>query len=209
MVIYNFPKYEVELEIDENVYFPSEDTFLLLDNIKLNSNEKTIIEIGGGSGLISIVLAKKNPKTKFIVTDLSFRAVKSIQRNKKINKVDHQIEIMCTDKINGIKIFSPDIIIWNPPYLPFDKETENISNDEKMMLIGGIKGFEEVYELINQLIKQKRKTKLITIFSSIAWKPEDLMCFNPDSVRAEIIEETKFFFEKLYLIKFEFDDKNG
>ncbi|GAH23259.1 unnamed protein product, partial [marine sediment metagenome] len=73
-----FPKYDVKLRLPEEVYFPSDDSFLMLDNIELPSNSKIVMEIGGGSGIISIYLAKKHPEVNFIVTDISYQATETI-----------------------------------------------------------------------------------------------------------------------------------
>jgi len=144
VVRYNFPEYEIELEISKDIYFPAEDTFFLIESINLTDHHQSIIEIGGGSGIISIVLAQKNPKARF----------------------------------------------------------------EKIMLLGGKKGYEETYSLIEYLRSSRIKTKLITVFSSLAWDVKKLKMFHKKGIKAEIINEKKLFFEKLYLVIFDFSDSN-
>ena len=208
MVRYNFPEYEIELEISKDIYFPAEDTFFLIESINLTDHHQSIIEIGGGSGIISIVLAQKNPKARFVVTDLAINSVKTIKINSRINRVEGQIDPICMDKIQGLRFYSPEYIIWNPPYLPIDKESNSLSLMEKIMLLGGKKGYEETYSLIEYLRSSRIKTKLITVFSSLAWDVKKLKMFHKKGIKAEIINEKKLFFEKLYLVIFDFSDSN-
>ncbi len=209
MVRYNFPEYKLELDIPEEVYFPAEDTFFLIRNLHLNENIKSVYEIGGGSGIISIFLAKNFEKASFLVSDISLTATKMIQSNCKLNEVDSQIDVICMDKLNAIRYLSPDVIIWNPPYLPEDTETKKLPIADKLMLTGGKRGYEEIYDLIIYLQSSKVNTSLYTIFSSIAWDEDNFEEISEKGVHLEIIKELKLFFEKLYLVRFDFGEYDG
>lgn len=206
MVRYNFPEYKLELDIPEEVYFPAEDTFFLIRNLHLNENIKSVYEIGGGSGIISIFLAKNFEKASFLVSDISLTATKMIQSNCKLNEVNSQIDVVCMDKLNAIRYLSPDVIIWNPPYLPEDTETKKLPIADKLMLTGGKRGYEETYDLIIYLQSSKANTSLYTIFSSIAWDEDNFEEISEKGVHLEIIKELKLFFEKLYLVRFDFGE---
>jgi len=208
VVKYNFPRYQIELEISEDIYYPAEDTFFLIESINLKNHHHLIVEVGGGSGIISIILAQKNPKARFIVTDLSLKSTKTIKTNCIINKVESQIDAVCMNKMQSFRLFSPDLIIWNPPYLPIDEDNTSLPYAEKIMLFGGKNGYEEIYSLIQYIKNNKIKTKLITLFSSLAWDINMLKMFQRDGINAEIINEEKLFFEKLYLVKFDFSDND-
>ncbi len=209
MVRYNFPEYKLELDIPEEVYFPAEDTFFLIRNLHLNENINSVYEIGGGSGIISIFLAKNFEKASFLVSDISLTATKMIQSNCKLNEVDSQIDVICMDKLNAIRYLSPDVIIWNPPYLPEDTETKKLPIADKLMLTGGKRGYEEIYDLIIYLQSSKVNTSLYTIFSSIAWDEDNFEEISEKGVHLEIIKELKLFFEKLYLVRFDFGEYDG
>jgi HemK-related putative methylase len=209
VVRYNFPEYKLELDIPEEVYFPAEDTFFLIRNLHLNENIKSVYEIGGGSGIISIFLAKNFEKASFLVSDISLTATKMIQSNCKLNEVDSQIDVICMDKLNAIRYLSPDVIIWNPPYLPEDTETKKLPIADKLMLTGGKRGYEEIYDLIIYLQSSKVNTSLYTIFSSIAWDEDNFEEISEKGVHLEIIKELKLFFEKLYLVRFDFGEYDG
>jgi HemK-related putative methylase len=208
LVRYNFPKYEIELELDEDIYFPAEDTFFLIDTVEIPINTRKIIEIGGGSGIISIVLAKNNPKTQFLVSDISFTATKAIRQNLHLNNIDNQVDIICMDKLEAIHNLNSDIIIWNPPYLPEGEEEDDISKLNKLMLVGGKKGYEETYEILDSLRKNKVSTTFYTIFSSLSWSDKDIQRLRKEGIDLEIINKISLFFEKLYLVKINLGERN-
>ncbi|NPD87121.1 MAG: methyltransferase [Asgard group archaeon] len=209
MVRYIFPKYEIKLEIPEDVYFPEEDTFLILNSIEIIEDYRFLLEIGGGSGIISIVLAHRNPKLRCLITDISLSSVKTIYKNSRLNHLEKQIDAVCMDKMQALRQFCPDIIIWNPPYLPSDEDTDSFSFEDKKMLIGGKKGYEEVYELFKYLKQNKIRTSFYTLFSSLAWSKEDLHDIEDTGFSVQIIDEINMFFEKLYLVKSELSDTDA
>ena len=87
---------------------------------KLNIEGKNILELGAGSGLISVYCAAQ----KAIVTasDVNPSAVKNIFRNAKLNNVE--IEIVESDLFTNIVRKHFDYIIINPPYFPKNPQTE-------------------------------------------------------------------------------------
>jgi len=203
-----FPKYDVKLSLPKEVYFPSDDSFLMLDNIELPSNSKIVMEIGGGSGIISIYLAKKHPEVYFIVTDISYQATETILLNHKLNNLCNPFAIICANKLQSFHKVSPDVIIWNPPYLPSDASSDALPAIEKNLFVGGKKGSEEAYDLIAKISESNIATVFYTIFSSLGWNKFLVSQLENESCRAEIVKETKLFFEELYLVRIIFGDKN-
>jgi len=200
-----FSEYDIRLKITKETYEPAEDTFLMLEHVKIPEKNNIVIEIGGGTGIISLALAKKNPKTRFLITDISLKAAKVIVKNVRLNRLSSQIDIICTDTIHALTHLSPDIILWNPPYLPIDNPGKNIPKDQQLMFFGGIRGYEVVYDFLSYIQEQKLHTTIYTIFSSLAWKEEMLSSLVEIGFRSEIIAEEKMFFEKLFLVKLQWD----
>jgi len=208
LVKYDFPKYEIELELDDDIYFPAEDTFFLIDTIEVPSSTKKIVEIGGGSGIISIVLAKRNPHIQFLISDISLSAAKAIKYNLHLNSIQNQVDIVCMDKLEATHYLDSEIIIWNPPYLPDNEESGNLSSINKLMLVGGKKGYEETYEMLDSLQRNKVNASFYTIFSSLSWHEDNIQELKKDGIELEIISELSLFFEKLYLVKINFCERN-
>lgn len=102
------------VNIIENVYEPSEDSFLLADAAlsEIKGYER-ILEVGCGSGIISAVI-KANTKASVAGIDINPYAAKCTRGN--------GIEVIRGDLLSCIK-GRFDLIIFNPPYLP-TKEDE-------------------------------------------------------------------------------------
>jgi len=208
LVKYNFPKYQLVLDIEDDIYFPAEDTFALIDVINLERDSKFVVEIGSGTGIISIVLAKRYPDIRFLITDISFKAMKNIQHNLEINEIRNQVDLICMDQLEATNHIYPDTIIWNPPYLPEIRETENLKALDRLMLIGGNKGFEQAYSFIKYLYANMKKVTFFTIFSSMGVTEDTFNQMKEEDINFEICGELKLFFEKLYLVKVNVGEKN-
>lgn len=106
----------IEISTDEDVYPPSEDSILLIESLDVHPDEK-ILEIGCGSGVVSIHCAKNNC---FVTAgDINLKAVELTRRNARRNYV--RIDVVETDVYSGIR-GTFDTIVFNLPYLPVDEE---------------------------------------------------------------------------------------
>ena len=94
-----------------DVYEPSEDTFLLLG--ALGEAEGRALEIGTGSGIVAIYLAKMGHEV--VATDINPHALGLARANARRNGVE--IGAVRADLFDGIK-GRFDTIVFNPPYLP-------------------------------------------------------------------------------------------
>ncbi|HUR10287.1 MAG TPA: HemK2/MTQ2 family protein methyltransferase [Flavitalea sp.] len=91
-------------------FFSTKMLLSVLNNISMAN--KTFLEPGAGSGLISICMAKKGAKVT--ATDISDIAVSCIRRNAKENDVT--VEIIHSDLFEKITFQLYDVIAINPPY---------------------------------------------------------------------------------------------
>ena len=105
----------LELEIPQGVYFPMEDSMLLAAAVPRISGKK-VLEIGCGSGIISMVMAKSNSVT---AADVNPAAAAAAKRNATANGLE--INVVVSDLFSGIR-GSFDCIIFNPPYLPAEED---------------------------------------------------------------------------------------
>ena len=111
------------INVTENVLIPRYETEFLVDIIKntFDSNAKlNILDIGTGSGCISISLAKIFKEASVKGIDVSSSAIKIADENKNLNKVNNVIfevkDAFDLDNYNGY-----DIIVSNPPYVSKDE----------------------------------------------------------------------------------------
>lgn len=126
------------VRIIENVYEPSEDSFLLADAAlsEIKGSEQ-IIEVGCGSGIISAVI-KANTGANVVGIDINPHAVKC--------SGDNGIDIIRGDLISCIKGHF-DVIIFNPPYLPTG-ENERDKRWINAALDGGCDGRKVIYRFL-------------------------------------------------------------
>lgn len=134
--------YGLDLLVDKRALIPRYETEILVDLIiNDNSNNKKILDIGTGSGAISLALSKNLKDSKIIGVDISKKAIDLANENKiKLN-------------INNVKfkesdIFSNidekfDIIVSNPPYInkeDFEKLDNKLYYEPQNALYGGEDG---------------------------------------------------------------------
>jgi release factor glutamine methyltransferase len=137
----------------EGVLIARPETELLIDHastiIKNNSNIKTIAEIGMGSGIISIMLAKMFPDHKFIATDINTTAIELTKKNMALHQVEDRITLYHTSLLDNID--EPiNMIVSNPPYIAADELLEaHVLKEPKEALFGGNIGDELLKKIID------------------------------------------------------------
>ena len=116
--------YGLNLFVDENVLIPRPETELLVETILKNHDltiELKILDIGSGSGNISIALAKNLPKSLITGIDISEKAIKVSLKNKERNNLDN-VDFLIFDIVKDdiTKLGKFDLIVSNPPYVSKD-----------------------------------------------------------------------------------------
>ncbi len=128
--------YGYRFKVDENVLIPRQETEILVEkvledilkNVKNNPKDiLNILEIGTGSGCITIALAKKldeqNQNYNIVAIDVSKEALEISKYNlEKLEGDTSKISFVEKD-IFDIDKFNKDIdyIVSNPPYIPFNE----------------------------------------------------------------------------------------
>jgi methylase of polypeptide subunit release factors len=90
-----------------------------------------ILEIGAGSGIVSMVLNEHHTAQKFTCTDICDNAIRALKRNVTSNKLDN-FSIIQSDLFENLGTNTYDAIIFNPPL--WHKEI-NIIDGADMALI--------------------------------------------------------------------------
>lgn len=117
--------------VNKHVLIPRQETEelveLAIDYIKSLDNQSVIkiIDIGTGSGCIPIGIAKKFPNAEFTALDVSGAAIKVAKKNAKkygLNIEFIQADIL--DKSVWENLDNYDLIISNPPYIPYKEKSK-------------------------------------------------------------------------------------
>jgi release factor glutamine methyltransferase len=118
-----------------NVYEPAEDTFILLENLRVERSDR-VLEIGTGTGIIAI---KASMNSRMVVaTDINPYAIECATENIIANK-SFNIEIRKGNLFEPVKGEKFDLILFNTPYLPTDDE-EKINDELNAAWDGGVDG---------------------------------------------------------------------
>ena len=111
--------WSLSFKVNENVLIPRPETEQLVESclslMKETSSYK-LLELGTGSGIISIALAKEHPNLEITAVDISSKALKLANENALSHNISNIVfkQSNCFDNITEQKF---DFIISNPPYV--------------------------------------------------------------------------------------------
>ena len=140
--------------IKENVLIPRPETEILVekafDKLKTIENPK-IVEVGTGSGIISVMLSKLLPKLKVVAVDINEEALELAKLNATKHNVETQIIFLKSDLLKEVKE-DFDMCISNPPYISDSYVLpHNVKYEPKNALFGGAIGDELLKNLITEV----------------------------------------------------------
>ncbi|MHA1637253.1 MAG: HemK2/MTQ2 family protein methyltransferase [Candidatus Thorarchaeota archaeon] len=180
----------------DGVYPPSEDTFLLLDAVNV-SEDDIVLEVGCGSGFITVNLCKI--VEKLVALDISLDAVRNTQENLRKNNLSNKCGVIQSNLLKGL---SPNckfsVILFNPPYLP----KEDFETKMDQALVGGSVGIEITERFIHGAVMHLQENgSLYVVVSSLAdtSKIKQILC--QYGFQITTVAEENVFFETLYVLK--------
>ena len=149
--------------VDSNVLIPRPETEILVDLVVSTCKgikKPIIVEIGTGSGIISIMLALLLPNAIIKAVDISQEALHVAKQNANKHEVSDRIEFILSDLLNSCDEKNFDILVSNPPYIANNEPLHvGLSYEPSLALYGGKVGG-EILEKIYQLAKQRKASFL-------------------------------------------------
>lgn len=113
---------DLELQIKEGILIPRPETEqlvqLILDNLVSVNKNLSVLDIGTGSGCISLALKHHQSTLNVIGMDLSEESIELARINAKSHKIDVkfvQMDVFNETKVQSLGKF--EIIVSNPPYV--------------------------------------------------------------------------------------------
>ncbi len=130
-LIGNVDFYGYTIKVNENVLIPRFETETLVEKTlnlikKLNLENSSLLDIGTGSGCISVALKCEMPSLEITAIDKSRKALMLARKNAKFNRV--KINFICKDLFKYNLVNDYDIIVSNPPYI---EENSDVSPEVK------------------------------------------------------------------------------
>jgi len=116
--------------VDPRVLIPRPETETLIEQVMLacqryDADETIhILEVGTGSGNITISIAKFIKNTRITAIDISLEALAVAKKNACLHSVESQIKFSCSDVFDlSDELFQSkyDLLVSNPPYVPKDE----------------------------------------------------------------------------------------
>lgn len=177
----------LDLEVGEGVLIPRPETELLVDRAigfltsMENSNEaKSVIDLGAGSGAISIAItseaALKGLSVSVIAVEKSEPAV--VWLNKNIAKYDLPIRVVVEDVATALPGVKADLVVANPPYIP---------DDEK--LPQEVDGYEPVIALRGGKVDGMQMPKLFIDSAARLLKPGGIFIMEHHEKQSDLIKQ--------------------
>ena len=163
------------------IYEPSDDTFLLAEQVKKLVQGK-VLDLGTGSGYLAEIAIKKG--CQVLAADINLECV-TYCNNKGIKTIQSDLFSDIKDKF--------DYIIFNPPYLP---EDENEDGESKLVTTGGKKGNEIIIKFFEQVKSYLNQNGQILILVS-SLTPDVEKIFKSNKFKYKLLSSKKLFFEEL------------
>lgn len=150
------------------------DAFLLASFIKAQKNS-VAVELGGGTGIISLLCAEREKFSKIHCVEIQKNFADIINRNAKLNGLDDKVIALCGN-VKDIKSsnlgIEVDAVFSNPPYMKTDSGKRN-EHDEKYI------ARHEVCGDINDFCACAKRLLKHGGFFYCVWRPDrlvDLIC---------------------------------
>lgn len=187
----------IEIEVDDEVYNPSDDSYLLLRCVEVSPGQ-SFLEMGAGTGLVALHAAKLGAKVT--AADVNPKAVECTRRNAARNGI--RLEVVRSDlfeKVTGIF----DVIAFNPPYLP---GTASSTSWVEKAWAGGEEGSEMALEFLANAWRHLAPGGRIFMVLSSVGGLMSLLKGARERYESEMLEEKHMFFESIYAYRFKVRD---
>lgn len=113
--------WSLTFEVTPRVLVPRPETEFLVEEVlglcsDINDHNMSVLEIGTGSGAISVAIASELEKVRIVATDIVEDAITLARKNALNNDVTSRIDFLCGNLFEHVS-GKFDIIITNPPYI--------------------------------------------------------------------------------------------
>ncbi|MEM0158813.1 MAG: methyltransferase [Thermoplasmataceae archaeon] len=171
----------------EGVYQPSDDTFLLMKNADPGH---TIIEIGCGTGIVSLYFSKLGHDV--VAVDISERAVECTLKNARANGI--KLKAFRSDLFSNVS-GTFDSVLFNAPYLPSE---DNVP--EATQWNGGAGGIEVASRFLSEAANHLNRGGTIFLVLSSLSDVSKLKSMHRNYA-FENIAKASFFYEEILLFR--------
>ena len=138
--------------VQDGVLIPRPETEILVEKaeaILKDIDNPKVVEVGTGSGIISVMLAILIEDIKIIAVDINEKALSLAKSNAIKHNVEHKITFIKSDIFNEVDVSNFDMCVSNPPYIANNyKLPSNVKYEPTNALFGGDIGDELLKDII-------------------------------------------------------------
>jgi len=165
---FRFQQFDIQQSAD--VFRVGTDA-VLLGALADVSKAKKVLEVGTGTGIISLMIAQRNPEAQILAIDINSEAINISQTNFFNSSFSNRIK----SKLQDLKNFETeekfDLIISNPPYFEINSSEKDILARQRLEL--------NFSDLIKKSSKLLSENGLFTVIIPIDSEKEfTQICFN-------------------------------
>jgi len=182
----------LELQVGPGVLVPRPESELLVDavlkNIEGREGAVSVVDLGAGSGALTLAIATEAPQTHLIAVEKDPAAVDWLRKN--VSRIDETVRILESDVEDALDGVKCDVVIANPPYIPDGQELpQDVAEHEPAVaLFGGEDGMAIPRRFINaaaRLLKsggflaiEHHENQPIDIAAAMLADFENIQCHN-------------------------------
>lgn len=163
---------KVEIETEEGVYAPSEDSELAAEMISYCLSEAggkglNVLDLGTATGILGIFAATNEKVGRVTLADINPKAVRLAESNvrKNIESIRAELAFVETDLFSNIQDWKYDLIIFNAPYLR--SEGDRRVDDRRWS--GGEEGVELSIGFLEGAVPRLNKDgRIVMVLSSLS-----------------------------------------
>lgn len=152
--------YSVELLVRAPLLVPRPETEHLVETVLdfIGADAARVLEIGVGTGCVSLAIACNAPKVCLTGTDINPRALETTRANFRRHDVQGRLELFEGDLFSALPNGSPpyDVICSNPPYVEASEWDELAPDIRRYEDPGALLAGDDGLDIIRRIIKDAR-----------------------------------------------------
>lgn len=136
----------LELQVGPGVLVPRPESELLVEavlkNIEGHTGAVSVVDLGAGSGALTLAIATEAPNAHVIAVEKDPAAVEWLRKN--VALISEDVRILKSDVADALEGVKCDVVIANPPYIPDSQElpADVAGHEPAAALFGGADGMD-------------------------------------------------------------------
>jgi release factor glutamine methyltransferase len=195
---------DCEFSVFDDVYEPSEDSFLLAENLQVGKGDH-VLDMGTGCGILGVLAARA--AAEVVCVDINPHAVRCAQENAKINGVADRLLPVQGDLFGPFRKEEKfDLILFNAPYLPAERPEDG--SWLARAWAGGADGRQVIDRFVSESLEYlKERGRILLLQSTLSGIDKTLEMFRRNRLTAGVRARRDLpFFEAIVLVEAFFEN---